>query len=71
MVAVNPFKEVPLYGRDYVTAYKQKLKDSPHIFAIADTAFNEMMRGRQVSFVENCAVLLVMPISGYMNFWTN
>nr|XP_018685158.1 PREDICTED: myosin-2-like isoform X1 [Musa acuminata subsp. malaccensis] len=44
LVAVNPFKEVPLYGRDYVTAYKQKLKDSPHIFAIADTAFNEMMR---------------------------
>ncbi|URE22813.1 MYSc [Musa troglodytarum] len=44
LVAVNPFKEVPLYRRDCVIAYKQKLKDSPHIFATADTAFNEMMR---------------------------
>ncbi|KZV27226.1 myosin-2-like [Dorcoceras hygrometricum] len=43
LLAVNPFKDVQLYGNDLVTAYKQKLLDSPHIYAIADTAYNEMM----------------------------
>ncbi|XP_042450952.1 myosin-1-like [Zingiber officinale] len=44
LVAINPFKEVPFYGKDYITAYKQKLTESPHVFAIADSAFNEMRR---------------------------
>ncbi|XP_072950983.1 myosin-2-like [Typha angustifolia] len=45
LVAVNPFKEVPIYGRDYIAAYRQKAVGSPHVYAIADTAFNEMMTG--------------------------
>ncbi|KAF8413971.1 hypothetical protein HHK36_001968 [Tetracentron sinense] len=44
LVAINPFKDVQLYGNDFVTAYRKKLTDSPHVYAIADTAFNEMMR---------------------------
>lgn len=44
LVAINPFKEVPLYGDEFVSAYRHKLKDSPHVYAVADTAFNEMMR---------------------------
>ncbi|KAL5698405.1 hypothetical protein ACHQM5_029448 [Ranunculus cassubicifolius] len=44
LVAINPFKHLPIYGNDFVTAYRQKLMDSPHVYAIADTAFNEMMR---------------------------
>ncbi|XP_043688998.1 myosin-2-like isoform X2 [Telopea speciosissima] len=44
MVAINPFKNVQLYRNDFVTAYREKLTDSPHVYAIADTAFNEMMR---------------------------
>ncbi|KAI3457512.1 hypothetical protein Pfo_014175 [Paulownia fortunei] len=43
LVAVNPFKDVQLYGSDFVTAYRQKLLDSPHVYAVADTAYNEMM----------------------------
>ncbi|KAG8386266.1 hypothetical protein BUALT_Bualt03G0131200 [Buddleja alternifolia] len=43
LIAVNPFKDVQLYGNDYVTAYRQKLLDSPHVYAIADIAYNEMM----------------------------
>ncbi|KAL4325128.1 hypothetical protein GQ457_11G013230 [Hibiscus cannabinus] len=43
LVAVNPFKDVEIYGRDFVAAYKQKATDSPHVFAVADTAYNEMM----------------------------
>ncbi|OMO62400.1 IQ motif, EF-hand binding site [Corchorus olitorius] len=44
LVAVNPFKEVPLYGNDYIEAYKNKSIESPHVYAIADTAIREMIR---------------------------
>lgn len=44
LIAINPFKDVQLYGNDFFIAYKQKLCDSPHVYAIADTAYNEMMR---------------------------
>ncbi|KAK6229517.1 hypothetical protein SCA6_018468 [Theobroma cacao] len=43
LIAVNPFKDVKIYGKDFVTAYRQKATDSPHVFAIADAAYNEMM----------------------------
>ncbi|MBA0631756.1 hypothetical protein Godav_000600, partial [Gossypium davidsonii] len=45
LVAINPFKKVPLYGNDYIEAYKNKSIESPHVYAIADTAIREMTRG--------------------------
>lgn len=45
LIAVNPFKAVPIYGNNFITAYRQKVMDSPHVYAIADTAYNEMMGG--------------------------
>ncbi|KAJ4897787.1 Myosin-1 [Raphanus sativus] len=44
LVAVNPFKEVPLYGNHYIEAYRKRSNDSPHVYAIADTAIREMIR---------------------------
>uniref|UniRef100_A0ACD5UKP5 Uncharacterized protein n=1 Tax=Avena sativa TaxID=4498 RepID=A0ACD5UKP5_AVESA len=44
LIAVNPLKEVPLYGKDIIRQYRQKLKNDPHVYAIADLAFNEMLR---------------------------
>ncbi|KAF0930186.1 hypothetical protein E2562_030841 [Oryza meyeriana var. granulata] len=44
LVAVNPFKKVPLYGNEYIDAYRNKTKDSPHVYAIADSALREMKR---------------------------
>ncbi|KAJ4961824.1 hypothetical protein NE237_021734 [Protea cynaroides] len=44
LVAINPFKEVPLYGNDYIEAYRRKSIESPHVYAIADTAICEMIR---------------------------
>ncbi|XP_024015049.1 myosin-1 [Eutrema salsugineum] len=44
LVAVNPFKEVPLYGNRYVEAYRKRSNESPHVYAIADTAIREMIR---------------------------
>ncbi|KAL0301136.1 UNVERIFIED_CONTAM: Myosin-2 [Sesamum radiatum] len=43
LLAVNPFKDVEPYGNDFITAFKQKLLDSPHVYAVAETAYNEMM----------------------------
>ncbi|KAJ0015289.1 hypothetical protein Pint_19527 [Pistacia integerrima] len=45
LVASNPFKKVPLYGNDYIEAYKNKSIESPHVYAITDTAIREMTRG--------------------------
>ncbi|KAL8153801.1 hypothetical protein V2J09_011561 [Rumex salicifolius] len=44
LVAVNPFKKVPLYGNDYLEAYKRKSTERPHVYAIADMALREMKR---------------------------
>ncbi|WOH13189.1 hypothetical protein DCAR_0832698 [Daucus carota subsp. sativus] len=44
LVAINPFKKVPLYGSDYIEAYRSKSNDSPHVYAITDTAIREMIR---------------------------
>ncbi|KAG6708085.1 hypothetical protein I3842_06G062200 [Carya illinoinensis] len=44
LVAINPFKKVPLYGNDYIDAYKRKSIESPHVYAITDTAIREMIR---------------------------
>lgn len=44
LVAINPFKEVNLYGNDYIKAYQRKDMSSPHVYAIADTAIREMIR---------------------------
>lgn len=45
LVAINPFKKVCLYGNDYIDAYKRKSMESPHVYAITDTAMREMIRG--------------------------
>ncbi|VAH04576.1 unnamed protein product [Triticum turgidum subsp. durum] len=44
LVAVNPFKKVALYGNEYIKAYRNKTMDSPHVYAIADSALREMKR---------------------------
>ncbi|KAJ4710499.1 myosin 1 [Melia azedarach] len=44
LVAINPFKKVPLYGNDYIEAYKSKSIENPHVYAITDTAIREMIR---------------------------
>ncbi|KAL7250671.1 hypothetical protein ACSBR1_012653 [Camellia fascicularis] len=45
LIAIKPFKDVHCFGNVFITAYREKLFDNPHVFAIPDTAYNEMMRG--------------------------
>ncbi|KAG6500049.1 hypothetical protein ZIOFF_039863 [Zingiber officinale] len=44
LVAINPFKKVHLYGNEFIEAYRNKSMNSPHVYAIADTAIREMIR---------------------------
>ncbi|XP_049415249.1 myosin-2-like isoform X1 [Solanum stenotomum] len=43
LIAINPFKDIELYGNEFVTAYRQKLLNDPHVYSIADTAYDQMM----------------------------
>ncbi|KAK4714790.1 hypothetical protein R3W88_020697 [Solanum pinnatisectum] len=43
LIAINPFKDIQLYGNEFVTAYRQKLLNDPHVYSIADTAYDRMM----------------------------
>jgi myosin V len=47
LVAVNPFRDVPIYGQEYVDKYKNspdKKTLPPHIFATADNAYIALIR---------------------------
>ncbi|XAR67526.1 Myosin ATPase [Bertholletia excelsa] len=44
IIAMNPFRGVQCYGNKFITAYKKKLCEKPHVYAIADDAYNGMMR---------------------------
>jgi myosin-5 len=46
LIALNPFKDVPIYGNEYVAAYRKKSLDSPHVYAMVDAAYNEMIGGK-------------------------
>lgn len=46
MIAVNPCKNVQIYGNDIRSAYQKKGLVAPHVYAVADAAFDEMMRGQ-------------------------
>ena len=49
LIAVNPFKYYPIYNPKYVRRYQNKrLSDNPpHVFAIADAAYHQMLRDKQ------------------------
>lgn len=55
LLAVNPFKRLPLYGKELLTEYfnmgymrQQGIEPpqalGPHVFAIADSAYRDMMK---------------------------
>ncbi|XP_012883976.1 PREDICTED: myosin-15 [Dipodomys ordii] len=48
-VTINPYKWLPVYQKDVVAAYKGKRPSEvpPHIFAVAENAFQEMLHNRE------------------------
>ncbi|XP_051984429.1 unconventional myosin-IXb isoform X2 [Xyrauchen texanus] len=55
LIAVNPFKFLPIYNPKYVKMYENHTlgKLEPHVFAIADAAFHTMLNNR----VNQCIVI--------------
>jgi len=43
LIAVNPFKQLPIYTPEMLDAYKDHTKSGPHVFAIADNAYSNML----------------------------
>ncbi|CAO2578119.1 Myh7b [Lemmus lemmus] len=48
-VTINPYKWLPVYTAAVVAAYKGKRRSEapPHIYAVADNAYNDMLRNRE------------------------
>lgn len=42
LVAVNPFKDISIYGNEIIQGYRCKAINIPHIFKMADIAFDAM-----------------------------
>eukprot|EP00050_Salpingoeca_kvevrii_P001275 m.166316 g.166316 ORF g.166316 m.166316 type:complete len:1002 (-) comp10335_c1_seq28:207-3212(-) len=55
LVAVNPFKRLPIYGDGHAAKYHDKVKSAnpPHIYAIADQAYFSLVRNQQ----DQCAII--------------
>ncbi|CAB1317059.1 unnamed protein product [Coregonus sp. 'balchen'] len=49
LVAINPFKFLPIYNPKYITMYNNQPlgKLSPHIFAMADVAYHTMLKKQE------------------------
>ncbi|KAJ1954806.1 class II myosin, partial [Linderina pennispora] len=49
LVAVNPYYDLQIYGHEFVVAYRNKKRTEmmPHIFAIADAAFHDMLHTKE------------------------
>lgn len=51
LIAVNPFKKVPIYGAETVQAYQDRTPESshPHVYMTSDSAFGAMMKGEYLN----------------------
>ncbi|OBS57070.1 hypothetical protein A6R68_11805, partial [Neotoma lepida] len=58
-VAINPYKWLPVYQKEVMAAYQKKRRSEapPHIFAVANSALQEMLR----NFLEKSRVVYQQP----------
>lgn len=56
-VVVNPYKWLPIYTENVIDRYKGKKRHEmpPHVYAIADNAYRNMLQG-WYHFFENCTM---------------
>lgn len=55
LVAINPYEILPIYNQRQIQRYRTKKigEESPHIFAIADNSYREMMQQKK----DQCVVI--------------
>ena len=55
LIAINPFKKLPLYTKDSLESYGTKTEDNhePHVYSTMASAFKAMMQGVFVYHVQN------------------
>ena len=56
-MTVNPYSTLPIYNNDYIAMYKNRSREDtkPHIFAITDAAFRNMLEMK-----ENQSILVTL-----------
>ncbi len=65
VVSVNPYRSVDIYNDEYVEEYRGKeiYERPPHIFAVADSAYHDMIRLCK----DSCIVITgTQPVVGTM-----
>ena len=66
MVAMNPYKQLPIYGDPIIHAYSgQNMGDmDPHIFAVADEAYKQMARWGFLLFSQCSYISWALIVAG-------
>ncbi|CAJ0925619.1 unnamed protein product [Ranitomeya imitator] len=67
-VTVNPYKWLPVYTSPVVAAYrgKRRTEAPPHIYSIADNAYNDMVRNRENQSMLITNVSIIDFITSYL-----
>jgi len=55
-VVVNPYKRLPIYSEKVVELYKGKKRHEvpPHVYAIADQSYRNMLQGLSLFNLRHC-----------------
>lgn len=48
-MAVNPYRKLGIYSQEYIQSYKGRRRGelSPHIYAVADQAYHDMVQDHE------------------------
>ena len=85
LIAVNPFRPLPLYGPEQLAAYVEEGRRAmpPHIFKLAARAFSELQLDRRSQAIlvsillttyyllltTHCLLLLLLQVAGHPSLW--